>query len=84
MAGSGDVNRNSRAHCRMLRHMMITNIWLANGFTGRDLEEHHEEMTTPLLVRDGSVHPVHEDWREERRRSLPLVAVGGREGGRQC
>ena len=92
MAGSGDVHRNSRAHCRILRHTMISNIWRSNGFTGRDLMDHQADMTTPLLVRDDAVHPVYDDWRTEAAvpeavpasavRLLPVVATTG--GGPRC
>lgn len=79
-AESGSVKRNSRDHCRILRHSMITNIWRASGFDGADLLEREAEMTTPRLVRDGTVHPVHEDWRTWSpppgvRRALPVLTV---------
>jgi hypothetical protein len=83
-AESGSVKRNSRDHCRILRHSMITNMWRSSGFGGADLLERESEMTVPRLVRDGSVHPVHDDWRTWSpppgpRRSLPVLA--SRPGG---
>ncbi|MEQ4302601.1 StsB family radical SAM/SPASM domain sactipeptide maturase [Plantactinospora sp. B6F1] len=80
-AESGSVKRNSRDHCRILRHSMITNIWRSTGFGGADLLERESEMTVPRLVRDGSVHPVYDDWRTwsppaGARRSLPLLVTG--------
>jgi radical SAM protein with 4Fe4S-binding SPASM domain len=87
MAMSGDLKRNSRTLCRMLRHTAVTRYWLTSGFTGRDLTDHHAEMTTPRLVHDGTVHPVFEDWQPEAepgwrpeqpgsRRLLPLAVSG--------
>ncbi|GAA0924129.1 StsB family radical SAM/SPASM domain sactipeptide maturase [Virgisporangium aurantiacum] len=72
-AQSGDVKRNSRAHCRILRHSMISSMWRASGYTGADLMNHQEDMMTPRLVRDDEVHPVHEDWRTDGRRLLPVL-----------
>lgn len=73
MAETGDVNRNGRHLCRMLRHSMISNWWRATGVSGRQLAEHQEEMLRPHLVRDDTVHPVYEDWKTSGRRLLPLV-----------
>jgi radical SAM protein with 4Fe4S-binding SPASM domain len=72
-AKSGDLKRNSRALCRILRHSMVSSMWRASGYTGGDLMNHQEDMMTPRLVRDDRVHPVHEDWRAEERRLLPVV-----------
>ena len=93
-AMTGDLKRNSRTLCRMLRHSAVTRFWLASGFTGRDLAEHHDEMTTPRLVRDDAVHPVFEDWRPEAepgwrpaaasRRDLPLAVLGGATPGERA
>ncbi|WP_116209271.1 StsB family radical SAM/SPASM domain sactipeptide maturase [Streptomyces olivoreticuli] len=73
MAETGDIHRNGRHLCRILRRSMITNWWVAAGATGRQLAEHRDEMFRPLLVRDDSVHPVHEDWKTGGRRLLPIV-----------
>jgi radical SAM protein with 4Fe4S-binding SPASM domain len=73
-AQSGDVKRNSRDHCRILRHSMVSSMWLASGFGNADLMNHQEDMMTPRLVRDDEIHPVYEDWRTEGRRLLPVLA----------
>ncbi|MEU1789599.1 StsB family radical SAM/SPASM domain sactipeptide maturase [Streptomyces sparsogenes] len=73
MAETGDVHRNGRHLCRMLRHSMISNWWRATGVDGRQLVEHQEEMLRPRRVRDDTVHPVYEDWKTAGRRLLPLV-----------
>jgi len=74
-AQSGDVKRNSRAHCRILRHSMVSSMWLSSGYTGADLMHHQDDMMTPRLVRDDEIHPVYEDWRpEDGRRLLPVLA----------
>jgi radical SAM protein with 4Fe4S-binding SPASM domain len=72
-AQSGDLKRNSRALCRILRHSMVSSMWRASGCTGADLMNHQEEMMTPRLVRDDQVHPVYDDWRAEERRLLPVL-----------
>jgi radical SAM protein with 4Fe4S-binding SPASM domain len=72
-AQSGDIKRNSRAHCRILRHSMVSSMWQASGYSSADLMNHQQDMMTPRLVRDDEVHPVHEDWRAGDRRPLPLL-----------
>ncbi|WP_432841206.1 StsB family radical SAM/SPASM domain sactipeptide maturase [Dactylosporangium sp. CA-092794] len=73
-ARSGDLKRNSRALCRVLRQSMVSSMWQASGYTGADLRDHQDDMMTPRLVRDGEIHPVYEDWRTEPSRLLPLLA----------
>ncbi|AEW99677.1 StsB family radical SAM/SPASM domain sactipeptide maturase [Streptantibioticus cattleyicolor] len=73
MAESGDIHRNGRHLCRILRHQMVSNYWRSLGVTGPELSAHQDELCTPRLVRDDSVHPVHEDWRTQGRTLLPLV-----------
>ncbi|MGH4029245.1 StsB family radical SAM/SPASM domain sactipeptide maturase [Actinomycetota bacterium Odt1-20B] len=77
MAETGDVHRNGRRLCRLLRHSMISNWWRAVGVSGRTLSEHQDVMFTPRLVRDDAVHPVHEDWRSAGRRMLPILPTSG-------
>ncbi|WFE45893.1 StsB family radical SAM/SPASM domain sactipeptide maturase [Verrucosispora sp. WMMD1129] len=88
-AESGSITRNSRHHCRILRHSMIANIWRSNGFTGVDLLENESTMTVPRLIRDGTVHPVYDDWRTDtdpadavHRRALPVLT--NRTGASSC
>ncbi|MGW1767719.1 StsB family radical SAM/SPASM domain sactipeptide maturase [Streptomyces sp. NPDC002073] len=73
MAETGDVHRNGRHLCRVLRRNMIAGFWQATGVTGARLKEAQEELMLPRLVRDDSVHPVHEDWKTAERRLLPLA-----------
>ncbi|GAA0687469.1 hypothetical protein GCM10010193_46770 [Kitasatospora atroaurantiaca] len=73
MAETGDVHRNGRHLCRILRHSMVSSLWQANGVTGRELSTRQDEMFRPHLVRDDSVHPVYEDWKPAGRRLLPLA-----------
>lgn len=89
MARSGDLRRNSRALCRMLRHSQISTIWRALGADLALIED--PGAFVPIRPHDGSVHPVYEDWRDEtprvktpvdrvvsRSRRLPIVEVGAR------
>jgi hypothetical protein len=75
MARSGDLKRNSRALCRILRHSQISTIWRALG-ADRELIEDPGAFV-PIRPFDGSVHPVYEDWRGEQAppRLLPIVGV---------
>jgi radical SAM protein with 4Fe4S-binding SPASM domain len=77
MARSGDLKKNARSFCRVLRHQMVTSMWSAVG-AGRDtLVDAGPEPFVPTLVRTGAVHPVHEDWIPESRRLLPVLSDGG-------
>jgi radical SAM protein with 4Fe4S-binding SPASM domain len=73
MAETGDVYRNGRNLCRILRHSMISSLWLTNGVTGMELA-HQDEMFRPYLVKDDAVHPVYEDWKVAGRKLLPVIA----------
>jgi len=83
MARSGDLRKNSRALCRILRHSQISTIWRALGADRALIED--PGAFVPIRPVDGSVHPVYEDWRGEQamktveptpsQRRLPIVAV---------
>jgi radical SAM protein with 4Fe4S-binding SPASM domain len=87
MAQSGDIRKNSRQLCRMLRHSQISTIWRALGADKSVIDD--PGAFVPILPADGSVHPVHEDWRADQpktkapelldpvpaRRLLPIVGV---------
>ncbi|MGC0420028.1 StsB family radical SAM/SPASM domain sactipeptide maturase [Embleya sp. AB8] len=73
MAETGDVHRNGRHLCRILRQSMIAGLWSASGVPGIRLKAARDEMFRPHLVRDDSVHPVYEDWKTADRRLLPIV-----------
>jgi radical SAM protein with 4Fe4S-binding SPASM domain len=75
MAETGDINRNGRHLCRILRHSMVSSLWLANGASGADLARDQDEMLRPYLIKDDSVHPVYEDWKSAGRRLLPLTVA---------
>ncbi|GLF93059.1 StsB family radical SAM/SPASM domain sactipeptide maturase [Streptomyces yaizuensis] len=80
MAESGDIHRNGRHLCRMLRQSMVANWWQAVGTTGRRLAEAPDELMRPRLVGDDTVHPVHEDWKSAGRRMLPVLSSAGAGG----
>ncbi|RKT19159.1 radical SAM protein with 4Fe4S-binding SPASM domain [Streptomyces sp. 1114.5] len=73
MAETGDIHRNGRHLCRILRRSMIASIWESTGVPGARLKAEQETMMTPRLVLDDSVHPVHDDWKTAERRLLPLA-----------
>jgi radical SAM protein with 4Fe4S-binding SPASM domain len=62
-AETGDLKRNSRHECRVLRHGVVSQLWLEAGFSRAELAAKHAEMTTPRLVADDRLHPVYEDWK---------------------
>lgn len=65
MAATGSLDKDSRALCRVLRHQMVTSMWVGAG-AGRDtLVDSGDAAFVPRLVRDGSVHPVYDDWVRE-------------------
>ncbi|GIH67933.1 StsB family radical SAM/SPASM domain sactipeptide maturase [Sphaerimonospora thailandensis] len=77
MSESGDLRRNSRHQCRILRHGIATQLWLEAGVTPAELAEKEHEMTTPRLVVNGDIHPVFDDWKTYVPPSPDTVKVGG-------
>ncbi|GAA5194528.1 hypothetical protein GCM10023322_59160 [Rugosimonospora acidiphila] len=84
MARSGDLRKNSRHFCRILRHTQISTIWKSLGVDRSVVDD--PGAFVPIRPADGSVHPVYEDWRNEspvipkadlvrQRRLLPVVGV---------
>ncbi|MFY1638276.1 StsB family radical SAM/SPASM domain sactipeptide maturase [Solwaraspora sp. WMMB335] len=65
MAATGDLKRNSRALCRVLRHQMITSMWVAAGAGRETVLSNEDEAFLPLMMKTGAVHPVYEDWKKE-------------------
>ncbi|GGL07190.1 hypothetical protein Sme01_11930 [Sphaerisporangium melleum] len=76
MAQSGDLQRNSRHWCRILRHGVVTQLWREAGFGNAELAEKDLEMTVPRLVRDDEVHPVFDDWKGYVPDSPKAIKVG--------
>jgi radical SAM protein with 4Fe4S-binding SPASM domain len=88
MAQSGDIRKNSRQLCRMLRHGQVSVVWRALGADKSVIDD--PGAFVPIRPADGSVHPVYEDWRTDQplvkvaelaeqvpaRRLLPIVGVG--------
>jgi radical SAM protein with 4Fe4S-binding SPASM domain len=77
MAKTGDLKRNSRQLCRLLRHQMITSMWVGAGAGRTTLVDREEEAYRPLMVRTGEEHPVYRDWIPEveadRAKPLPVT-----------
>ena len=63
LSETGDLRRNSRNLCRVLRHGVVTQLWREAGVTRAELARDNLEMTVPRLVTGGDVHPVFEDWK---------------------
>lgn len=63
MSESGDLKRNSRHLCRILRHGVITQLWEEAGVSRAELARKDMEMTVPRLVASDEVHPVFDDWK---------------------
>jgi radical SAM protein with 4Fe4S-binding SPASM domain len=66
LSESGDLKRNSRHQCRILRHGVVTQLWREAGASRADLAEHNLELTVPRMVATGEVHQVFEDWKTYR------------------
>lgn len=87
MARSGDLRKNSRHFCRILRHTQVSTMWAATG-AGREIVVDDPSAFVPIRPHDEAVHPAYEDWRGELapmpiapaqpappHRSLPIVGV---------
>ncbi|MFZ3474029.1 StsB family radical SAM/SPASM domain sactipeptide maturase [Streptomyces sp. 4.24] len=75
MSESGDLRRNSRHLCRILRHGVTTQLWTETGVTRAELALKDLEMTVPRLVATGEVHEVHEQWKTYVRPPAPVPAI---------
>lgn len=82
MARSGDLKKNARSFCRVLRHQMVTSMWVSLGATRDTLVDAGDAPFVPRLVHGGAVHPVYDDWQTQAippptaaRRSLPLLPI---------
>jgi radical SAM protein with 4Fe4S-binding SPASM domain len=75
LARSGDLLRNARSFCRVLRHQMVSSMWASVGAGRETLVDAGDGPYVPVLVKGGGVHHAYEDWRPARR-LLPLVTAG--------
>lgn len=80
MARSGDLKKNARSFCRVLRHQMVTSMWVSLGASRDTLVDAGDAPFVPYLVRGGAIHPVYDDWQREAGSSLaePAPATPGR------
>ncbi|MFJ8015700.1 StsB family radical SAM/SPASM domain sactipeptide maturase [Streptomyces sp. NPDC096339] len=76
MSESGDLRRNSRHLCRILRHGVTTQLWQETGVSREELARNDLEMTVPRLVSTGEVHAVHEQWKTYVPTPRPAIKVG--------
>jgi radical SAM protein with 4Fe4S-binding SPASM domain len=80
MSETFDIKRNSRQHCRILRHGIVSQLWQEAGVSRRELAMGNQEMTKPRLVKTGDIHPVFYDWKVQaaaagNAASEPIVAA---------
>lgn len=72
-AETGEIYKNGRHLCRILRHSMVSKMWQEHGATGAELSRNHEEMLRPHFVKDDTLHPAYEDWKQARAPLLPIL-----------
>jgi hypothetical protein len=63
MSESGDLRRNSRHQCRILRHGVVTQLWREAGIAPAEIARNDLEMVVPRMVASDEVHPVFEQWK---------------------
>lgn len=51
---SGDLEISAERFCRILRHMIVTNMWAGSGVTGEALLEPSGSAYLPLRIKDGT------------------------------
>ncbi|MBT2478896.1 StsB family radical SAM/SPASM domain sactipeptide maturase [Streptomyces sp. ISL-94] len=76
MSESGDLRRNSRHLCRILRHGVTTQLWQESGVSRAELARSDLDMTVPRMVATGEVHAVHEQWKTYVPTPQPAIKVG--------
>lgn len=81
MSETLDIQRNSRRHCRILRHGIVSRLWQEAGVSRRELAMGNQEMTKPRLVKTGEIHPVFYDWKsqvaaETKTADVPVLTKG--------
>ena len=76
MSLSGDLGRNDRHYCRILRHGMVTQLWQESGVSRAEIAAGDLEMTVPRMVADGAVHAAHEQWRTYLPPAVPTIRPG--------
>jgi hypothetical protein len=63
MSESGDLRRNSRHYCRILRHGVVTQLWQEAGISRAEIAADDQAMTVPRMVAGGDVHAVFDQWK---------------------
>lgn len=63
MSESGDLRRNSRHQCRILRHGVVTQLWQEAGVPPAEIAKQDQAMTVPRLIASDEVHPVFDQWK---------------------
>jgi radical SAM protein with 4Fe4S-binding SPASM domain len=65
MSESGDLKSNSHHVCRILRHGVVSQLWLESGVTPAEMAANDLDMTHPRLVANDQTHPVFGQWRAD-------------------
>lgn len=76
MSESGDLRRNSRNLCRILRHGVVTQLWQETGVTRAELAADDQNMTVPRLVATGEQHAVFDQWKTYVPTPRPAIRPG--------
>jgi radical SAM protein with 4Fe4S-binding SPASM domain len=70
---TGNIKRNARNFCRVLRHSAVTSMWAASGVEAEVLLSETESAFVPIHVKDGTVHEAYDDWKTSR--IIPFTPV---------
>lgn len=73
---SGDLRRNDRHYCRILRHGVVTQLWQEAGVSRAELAAADQEMTVPRMVAGGAVHEVFDQWKTYTPPPAPAIRAG--------
>ncbi|MEU4380510.1 StsB family radical SAM/SPASM domain sactipeptide maturase [Micromonospora echinofusca] len=76
MSLSGDLRRNDRHYCRILRHGLVTQLWQESGVSRAEIAANDEAMTVPRRVADGAVHEVYDQWKTYVAPPAPAIRAG--------
>jgi radical SAM protein with 4Fe4S-binding SPASM domain len=76
MSQSGDLRRNGRHYCRILRHGVVTQLWQETGVTRAELAADDQAMTIPRMVAGGAVHDVFDQWKTYVPPPSPAIRAG--------
>ncbi|GAA2479675.1 StsB family radical SAM/SPASM domain sactipeptide maturase [Winogradskya humida] len=76
MSLSGDLRRNDRHFCRILRHGVVTQLWQESGVSRAEIAADDEAMTVPRMVGGGAVHEAYDQWKTYVPKPPPVIRTG--------